>query len=170
MSNHEASTSSAEIFGSNRMWGLKEIPLPDPVSWVPQTVGWYIFAIIFLAVLAWYLQRLWLRYQRNAYRRKGLEMLSAMLADPASASSLPFLLRKSALAAAKRENVAGLRGREWIAWLNDCAGTPLFDEADGAALDRLAYCGDGYPPLDKDHIRHLIEASQIWMRSHRAAI
>jgi len=168
MSNHEAS--SAEIFGSNRMWGLKEIPLPDPVSWAPQTVGWYIFAVLSLAILAWYLRNLWLRYQRNAYRREGLEMLVSMLADPTAASTLPFLLRKSALAAAKRENVAGLRGREWIAWLNDCVGTPLFDEADGAALDQLAYCRDGSPPLDKDHIRHLVEASQIWMRSHSAAV
>ena len=38
--------SAAEIFGSDRMWGLKELDLPEPVSWWPQTPGWYVLAAL----------------------------------------------------------------------------------------------------------------------------
>jgi hypothetical protein len=44
--------SQAEIFGSDRMWGLKELPLPDPVSWWPQTPGWYLLGTLFLPACA----------------------------------------------------------------------------------------------------------------------
>ncbi len=34
-------------FGNKELSGLKEILLPDPVSYIPQTVGWYIlFAVV----------------------------------------------------------------------------------------------------------------------------
>ena len=52
MSEHQgAGQSAAELFGSDRMWGLKELPLPEPVSWWPQTTGWYVLgSLIFLGL------------------------------------------------------------------------------------------------------------------------
>ena len=67
--------SAAEIFGSDRMWGLKEIPLPEPVSWWPQTPGWWLLAAVIVMLVLW---RLWAwrqRYRRNAYRRAALAEL-----------------------------------------------------------------------------------------------
>ena len=162
--------SAAKIFGSDRMWGLKELPLPEPVSWWPQTPGWFVLAVLVLLGLGWVGWRLWRRYQRNAYRRDGLAQLDAMLSDPTALNNLPFLLRKSALKAGARNQVAGLRGEDWIAWLNDSARRPLFKEFDGDALDRLAYAGDADRAIDDAWARHLVEASKAWMRSHRVAV
>jgi len=38
----------ANEFGSDRMWGLKELPPPDPVSWSPQSSGWLFVAALVL--------------------------------------------------------------------------------------------------------------------------
>ncbi len=162
--------SSAELFGSNRMWGLKELPLPEPVSWWPQTTGWYVLAVILVAAAVWLGLHLRSRYRRNAYRREGLAELEAMSADPTSVAGLPFLLRKSALAAAARDDVAVLRGNDWIRWLNRSAGRDLFTVEDGASLDRLAYAGESTAWLDETTTRHLLDASKAWMRYHRAAV
>ena len=162
--------SSAELFGSNRMWGLKELPLPEPVSWWPQTTGWYVLAAIILAAAIWLGLRLRDRYRRNAYRRSGLAELQAMSTDPTLLAALPFLLRKSALAAAARDEVAILRGGDWIQWLNLSAGRELFSKEDGRTLDRLAYAGEPAARLDEATTRHLLDASTAWMRCHRAAV
>ncbi|MDA7949282.1 MAG: DUF4381 domain-containing protein [Hyphomicrobiaceae bacterium] len=162
--------SSAELFGSNRMWGLKELPLPEPVSWWPQTAGWYILAVIILAAAIWLGLHLRDRYRHNAYRRSGLAELQAMSADPTSLTALPFLLRKSALAASTRDDVASLRGNDWVQWLNRSAGRELFAEDDGRILDRLAYANEPTARLDAATAQHLLDASTAWMRYHHAAV
>jgi hypothetical protein len=171
MSDQAASPqSSAELFGSDRMWGLKELPLPEPVSWWPQTFGWYILAALLLLGLAWLGWRQWRHYQHNAYRREGLAKLEVMASDPTALRQLPYLLRKSALCAAPRADVAGLRSRDWISWLNESAGCELFAETDGEKLDALAYARDRQPLLNDTELQHLVDASKTWMRDHRASV
>ncbi len=165
-----AGNSTTELFGSNRMWGLKEIALPEPVSWWPQTVGWYVLGVILLILFIWYGWRKLQKYQRNFYRREGLRKLDTFTNNPASIVELPFLLRGSALQAAPRVDVASLRGNEWIAWLNESAGSNLFEEYDAGLLDELVFAAFDKQSLDDKLSRHLIEASKIWMRSHSASI
>ena len=161
--------SPTELFGSDRMWGLKELPLPDPVSWWPQTEGWYIVGGMILAGLCYLIWRLWTRYRDNAYRREGLADLERMANDPVALKELPLLLKKSALMAGSRQQVANLRGRAWIEWLNETAGQELFSMADADSLEQLAYAQPGRAFTDGKVAGHLIEASKSWMRMHRAS-
>lgn len=163
-------TAAVEIYGSDRMWGLKELPLPDPVAWTPQTLGWLIVALVLLGVAIWYLWQLWQRYQSRAYSREGLKKLAQMKSDPSMLSDLPFLLRKSALQAAQRGDVAALRGADWAAWLNASAGSALFDIGDVDALDLLAYGPSRADAITPDQRNGLIEKSQTWMRTHRVSV
>jgi len=162
--------SQAEIFGSDRMWGLKELPLPDPVSWWPQTPGWYLLGTLILAGLCYLAWRLWLRYRHDAYRRQGLVRLDEMTTDPAALKELPLLLKKSALMAGARQQVASLQGHAWIAWLNETAGDDLFSTSDADTLELLAYAQPGRALPDTTKAAHLIEASKSWMRMHRATV
>ena len=166
----QSGTNTAELFGSDRMWGLKELPLPQPVSWWPQTVGWYILGIALLSGLAWLCWKQWKHYQHNVYRRRGLAYLDAIGDNQASLKDLPYWLRKSALCAASRAEVAGLRGRSWIHWLNKSAGSELFQENDAMLLEKLTFTSEQSSLVDQDSARHLIEASKRWMRSHRASV
>ena len=165
-----AQETQAELFGSDRMWGLKELPLPDPVSWWPQTVGWAVLAVVLLILLAWVGYKAWCRAQRNAYRRNGLARLEVMKSDGSALGELPRLIRQSALQAAPRKDVAGLRGADWIDWLNASAGRQLFGNDDAMILDELAYAKGGDRVAGDASVQHVLEASREWMRSHRAAV
>ena len=37
---------------------LKEIPLPQPISWMPQTPAWYVLAGLLVLLLAWLIVKL----------------------------------------------------------------------------------------------------------------
>lgn len=166
----QASTSSAELFGSNRMWGLKELALPEPVSWWPQTTGWLIVGVLLLGVVAWIGWRFWQRYRDNYYRREGLLKLEKFAHDPSEITELPQLLRVSALKAAPRTDVASLRGSYWINWLNSSAGDKLFEDGDAKLLDDLAFAQFVPSSIDNKVRQHLIDASKNWMRSHHASV
>jgi hypothetical protein len=158
-----AQDSAVQIFGSDRMWGLKELPLPEPVSWMPQTVGWLVLAIIAVAAAAFIAWRRWQVYQADQYRRDALTRINKM--NPESLHDLPELLRFAALFAGPRNEVASLRGTDWINWLNARVDKPLFDQADSTSLDMLAYTKTNIAP---EQARHLLEASENWLRGHRA--
>ena len=152
-------------FGGEQMWGLKELAYPESIPFWPQTAGWLLVGLILLALLAWFAWRARRRWLRNAYRREALSSLEVMHADPAQAKRLPFILRRSALAAYKRSRVASLRGAEWICWLNDTAGRELFAAEAAETLDRLAYSN---ADVSRSEIEPLLAASADWLRHHRA--
>jgi len=58
--------------------GLQEIPLPPPVSYVPQTIGWAIVGALLVAALIYMSWRMFRRYRANAYRRAALAELAVI--------------------------------------------------------------------------------------------
>ena len=166
----EFDNQKVELFGSDRMWGLKELPLPDPVSWWPQTSGWYALGALIicgLVAIGWFRLQ---KYKRNAYRRNGQKMLTAMIADHSKFAELPFLLRHSAMQAAARVDIAGHRGKAWLDWLNQSNGSNLFLERDAELLDRLVYGDVSDQQIAEADINRLILASKKWIGSHRVSI
>ena len=155
-------------FGSNRMWGLKELPLPEPVSWFPATAGWLFVGAVLLAILgglAWWRWRAW---QRERYRRDALARIDAMRGAAKALALLPLVLRSTALAAFPREEVASLRGRAWVAWLNENGGR--FDPADAERLDLLPYDQRVANDLEPDVAARLVDASRAWVKGHHARL
>ncbi|WP_032082596.1 DUF4381 domain-containing protein [Vibrio fluvialis] len=62
---------------------LKEVPIPDPVGWWPQALGWQLLLIL-LAILTVYV--IYLRGQQwwcNRYRREAIEALTRLSSDDA---------------------------------------------------------------------------------------
>ncbi len=152
----------------DRMWGLRELPLPDPVPWTPETYGWVVIALGLTGWLLWTALRQYRKWEGQAYRREALAELAAMEENQPLLSSLPHVLRRTALQAFPREEVAALRGSDWIEWLN-AAGAD-FESPDAEPLDRLAYQPQLADRLDDDSVKHLISASRAFVRSHRARV
>ena len=84
------------------------------------------------------------RYRRNAYRREALRQLDAV--DPGGISTV---LKRTALAAWPREQVAALTGAAWLAFLDRTGRTTAFTDGAGRHIETLAFGGaiDG-PPAD----------------------
>lgn len=135
---------------------LVEPAAPEPVSLAPQTAGWWVLGALVATALAWGLWRSWLRWRANAYRRAALASLADMDDDPAAVAAI---LRRAALAAFPRAEVAGLTGPDWVGFL--CA-TGRFPEAAGPALIRAPYA----PVAEPAGLRI---AAERWIRTHRRA-
>jgi hypothetical protein len=79
---------------------LKELGLPAPVSYAPQTWGWWVLlALLILAALLIGIRRYW-QWRRDAYRREGLARLAQLRSrsdDLNALRELPELLKRVAL-------------------------------------------------------------------------
>jgi hypothetical protein len=157
-----------ERFGSDRMWGLKELPLPESISWFPATPGWLVIAALALAAtfwVGWRLRRLWLQ---AAYRREALERLEAIERGALAIDELPGILRKAALEAFAREEVAALRGPEWVAWLNAHGGD--FESEASEWLDLLPYESTAASRIDPAMTERLLSAGRSFVKGHSAVV
>ncbi len=100
---------------------LREIILPPPVPWWPLAPGWWLlFAAIAVAALA-FAFRLFRWWRVNAYRRAALREL-AIAGD---VTAIAEVLKRTALVAYPRKNVAALSGAAWLAWLAETGGQPV---------------------------------------------
>lgn len=104
---------------------LKDLHLPEPISWWPLAPGWYGLILLSLFVLISLLY--WVR-QRVRHARPKREALLLLVSykkayekDPNSqlmSAQLSELLKRVALVYYPREKVAGLQGAAWIEFLN----------------------------------------------------
>ncbi|MDM0111078.1 DUF4381 domain-containing protein [Variovorax sp. J22R133] len=158
---------------------LADVALPPPVSWKPQTVGWDVLGVLLLVLALWAAWRAVRRYRHNRYRRDALAELERIetqwAKEPEDGTpvlvALPPLIKRCALAAWPREQVAGLSGAQWAQFLEDHAGhathgaralAPLVREIeyhDAHALSRIG-------PQD---VRVLLAASRQWIEGHVSA-
>ena len=134
---------------------LRDIVLPSAVPLWPPAPGWWIVGAVATAALAIATAAALLAWRRNAYRRTALAELET--ADPSRFSEI---LKRSALAAWPREQVAALSGPAWRAFLDRTGRTRAFTVGAGRDLDALTFGGGG----DVEAVR---EAARHWLRRHR---
>ena len=107
--------------------GLIDVPLPREVSLLPQTWEARLAVVLLLAALSAALWRYAHLRRVNRYRRQALAELSQIEHAPKSASpellsKLTVLVRRTALAAFPREQVAPLIGPAWLSFLDRSYG------------------------------------------------
>lgn len=146
---------------------LRDIHLPDPVSWWPPALGWWLVAalLLLLAVLACRMRR----YARAARRRRLLrrEALAELDAierrlvergEPADAmESVSVLLRRVAVTVFDGRAPAGVSGRDWVEWLR-CNAPADVD------VNALRSLGDApYRPRPDVDPAPVIQAARHWV-------
>jgi len=153
---------------------LHEILLPEPVSWMPQTIGWYaVFGgILFLA--GWWIHRRLRRFRTNRYRRSALAELAVIewnLQQPEkraeALAEIPVLLKRTALSAFPRTDVASLSGNEWLVFLDRTMGDSQFGGGVGRLLPELAYAPSGRTSgLPDETLGQLLRLVRLWIKNH----
>lgn len=121
--------------------GLRDIHLPPPVDWWPPAPGWWLLAALLLAFLV-LLVRAWrARRRRRALHDEALAALEAIRARYREQGDrqqlvrdLSRLLRRVAISRFPREEVAGLVGEEWLAFLDRAFHGSGFVEGPGRIL------------------------------------
>lgn len=138
---------------------LAEPPEPAPVPLTPETWGWAVLAVLIAVLLALVIWRMMARQRANAYRRAAL----AALRDATTVAEIAAILRRAALAAWPRAEVAALSGGAWTAFLSQ-TGPRGFPAAAAAELRTMPYRNGSAAPSAA-----LRRAAADWLRAHRAA-
>ena len=165
---------AAAKLSNSALQNLHEILLPNPVSWMPQTIGWYAIFGLALFVAGWSVYKRLRYYQRNQYRRLALEELAAIeqeLQRPEkrvkALAEIPVLLKGAALSAFPRSEVAGLSGEKWLAFLDKTIGEKNFTEGEGRLLPELAYAPvQRIGQLPDEQIGKLLQLARRWIKIH----
>jgi len=156
---------------------LHDVIVPDPVGWMPETVGWYVVAGILLLGLLWLVYGRVRQWMANRYRRTALaelRQLESRLSDPAqqvrSLAELPLLIRRTALAMAPRETVVAHTGDEWLRFLDQTGGGNEFSTGIGRYLSDLTYKPPESLSLTSEDIGNLLALIRQWIRTHRHVV
>lgn len=125
---------------------LRDLHLPDAIGWWPLAPGWWGVIAALGILLGYVLLRLYRQWRFNAPRRYAMHELARYEAEylehrnPVTlGKQLSELLRRGMLAYAPREEVAGLTGSEWLAWLDQGMPLPYFHTEGGKSLLNLPY-------------------------------
>ena len=140
--------------------------MPEPVSMLPATTAWLVFAGWISAILLLVAFRVWKNWRKNQYRRDALQLLEYIAgdesADPATtAARIAAVLKRAALAAYPRDTVAPLYGAAWSAFLVDSSNHDELVVEHATALGSAAYS----PGADG---RALLPPARRWVEVHRA--
>ena len=107
---------------------LRDLHLPEMIGWWPLAPGWRFLIALLVAGLGYLLYQSFAKWRRNAARRIALRELARIqhgykdgVDEISLAIELSELLRRTMLAYAPRNEVAGLTGRSWLRWLT-CSG------------------------------------------------
>jgi len=117
---------------------LRDIHLPDPVSWWPLAIGWWLLLalLILLPIIIWAIRKFMAQRQ---LRKQSLAELSRIETrfeqhqdDQQLVSEISILLRRICVSRFPRHDVAGLNGEAWTSFLN--SQTHSFDADTSQAL------------------------------------
>ncbi len=152
---------------------LHDIVEPAAAAWWPPAPGWCILlALCVLALLAGLL-RAFIHWQRNRYRREALRLLSQLPPargewerDRQRLAAVAEILKRTALTAYPRGQVAMLSGGEWFEFL-DKTGNTRFRKGIGAAMEASIYSAAG-GAWQAEQFAELETQVRQWIRQHDA--
>ncbi len=118
---------------------LRDIHLPAEPGFWPPAPGWWILAVLLLALLLWLARITLHRYRLRRQRQRILAMLDDLEQDsntvtPQRIAHISSLLRRLALMRHPRRRVAALTGTDWLHFLDESGGDGRFSHGPGEVL------------------------------------
>ena len=152
---------------------LRDIHLPEPISWWPIAPGWWMIVasailvfIVFFISRKIYLSRR-LKREISAELETIKQQFQATQDKSQLAKSLSVLLRRACITYYPSRHIAGLTGRDWLSYLDstmaNSAAAKKFHSDIGQTLLDAPYLPEG-TELDYD-AQALIQLCQSWLTS-----
>ena len=136
---------------------LHDILMPPAVSWWPLATSWYVLFVLLMLATGFLCYRYYRRWKANAYRRAALRELT----NPNDAPAIAELLRRTALAAASRSEIASKAGSEWADWLASQSAHTMPME-----VHQLLSTGIYGGPGKEQNVRLLRQYAVLWISDH----
>jgi len=143
---------------------LREPTEPEPISWIPQTAGWIVIIFWMLGALSILSIHIYKTWKRNAYRREALSILKTIekrsSIEPERVTlEIAALLKRTALAAYPRKQVANLHGPAWAQFLCQTSDNDPLVQDNATLLSTAAY-------RKRIDSRNLIPPAKRWIERH----
>lgn len=146
---------------------LRDLHLPEAVGWWPLAPGWWALIVLGAVGLVWLSRKYLQRRRQSAARRyalRKLKLYSDAYANHRNAvllgSQLSELLRRTMLAYAPRDKVAGLTGDDWLDFLDRDLDRPHFRDGDGRPLIEWPYRDPEFR-ADESDVAALLDAVRL---------
>ncbi len=158
---------------------LRDIHLPEPISWWPIASGWWFLlaCLIALVVILFLLKKRYKSKQINREIQSEVEQIKKQFKQSKNklelAQSLSVLLRRTSISLYSEKNVAGLTGDQWLAFLDETrlvkssTATHKFQSETGKALIVAPYL-----PNTSDfsfNTKALIKLCEDWLKIQKAS-
>lgn len=145
---------------------LRDIHLPDAISFWPLAPGWWIVGLLLILLLLVVCNFLYRSKKRNRYRVlavRELANLDQYFGQPALyLQHLNHLLKQTALATESTTDIAALSGNEWLDFLDFTGKTTQFNQGAGRVLNHGPYA-PSVPELDPETLQLLCKQ---WIMRH----
>ncbi|MCK6262761.1 DUF4381 domain-containing protein [Vibrio sp. ZSDE26] len=149
---------------------LQDVAVPESVSWLPQTIGWKILAVLALMGAAYMVFRFVVHWWRNRYRGEALAALNAISIHDAQATDRVFTILKMVLRYIEPSN-ANLFGASFIKRLEGYLVSSKHHHVmlpDAVAETWMRGLERGSTHLTESQKQKLIEYSKHWVKHHQA--
>lgn len=150
---------------------LRDIHSPEPIGWWPPAIGWWILLFLFLCALIALGITIYLKHQRNAYRRQAVsaagQLYQQYQEDRDTAGYLGEmneLLRRVVRQITSDQSFAEKSGKGWISMLNLHSEQPLSDTARVALSEQL------YQSSPEVDVPTLHQELNNWIQTHERVV
>lgn len=144
---------------------LKDIHLPEAISWWPLAPGWYVVMLLIVLLIIGFVYFMHKRYLNALAKNQALDLLNTYKdqyekdhnAQLASAR-ISELLRRVALVYFSRSDVASLHGDSWVEFLNQTSKGIDFKPVQSMLLD------SPFKTKETVNLKPLISRVQLWIK------
>jgi len=147
---------------------LKDIHLPDPVSWWPLAPGWWGLVILILLLVGLFFigRTLYRRGQLRREAHKALQDIQTQYKthqdDRQLAADLSTLLRRVTLSYSSRDDVASLTDDAWLYFLDRGVAKTKFKDAFSNGAGRVLIDAPYKPTVNIDSAA-LLKTCAVWI-------
>ncbi len=151
---------------------LRDIHLPDPISWWPLAPGWWLLllGLILLILTGIAIKKIYARKRINRASLTELEKIRQDYLQHQNKATLvraiSILMRRACLSFYPRSSVSDLTGEHWLSYLDSTARKKGFLQGEGKILADAPYLPENhFPEINSDALLALCEA---WLRAQPA--
>ena len=163
-------TNSQDVSIQDPLAQLRDIHLPDPISWWPPAIGWWLLVALLGAAIIYGLR--WFLNQRayNCYRTEALRSLDQLKTSFINdrlrhCQEILGLLRRTAKTAYPQLSLESEPTPSMLSRLNQCCANPVFNENLQQRLGDLPYQEN--PEIPPSLLQELDETTRKWLKKHR---
>tara|TARA_B100000029_G_scaffold418783_1_gene424031 strand:+ start:7737 stop:8225 length:489 start_codon:yes stop_codon:yes gene_type:complete len=151
---------------------LRDIHLPDAVSWWPIAFGWWVLASIVVICSIIFVIRFYIcRHRRVACReiQKSIDAINVGQDPVLCAQEVSTIMRRFAMTVNKQpQTVAGLVGEEWLSYLDELWEQKEFINDEGRRLLSAPYKVTG--TLDREEFLKMASVCISWIKAQPVRI